>query len=100
LTPRELRARIGNRVDVQGDRLAVDVGISAAYAWAATTRKRVRQRSLPTDDATADRIVARLLRASGLQTPRPDYGTLVDEPAWDRYLREALTSAGRWQTEY
>ena len=96
LTAGELRARIGHRVDAEGDRLAVDVGIKAAYRWAGITHKRVRIRSLPTDGATADRVVARLLRKFSLHQPRPDFETLVDEPAWDRYVREALQFADRW----
>jgi predicted Rossmann-fold nucleotide-binding protein len=96
LTAGELQARIGHRVDAEGDRLAVDVGIKAAYRWAGITHKRVRIRSLPTDGATADRVVARLLRNFSLHQPRPDFETLVDEPAWDRYVREALQFADRW----
>ncbi|MBD3925656.1 hypothetical protein IEZ26_13565 [Nocardioides cavernae] len=96
LTAGELRARIGNRVDAKGDGLAVDVGIKAAYRWAGITHKRVRQWSLPTDDATADRVVARLLKRSSLHQPRPDFEMLIDEPTWDRYVRQALISADRW----
>ena len=100
LTASELRARIVDRVDAEGDRLAVDIGINAAYRWAEISHKRVKQRSLPTDGATADRAVAKLLRKASLHQPRPDFEALVDEPAWDRYVREALTAAGRWPSAW
>jgi hypothetical protein len=93
VTALELRSRIGRRVGPEGDRLAVDVGISEAFTWADTTSTCAKARPLPTDDHAADGIISRLLRQS---KQRPDFESLVDEPAWDRYVRRALTTVGRW----
>ena len=95
-TPHELRSCIGNRVKPEGDRLAVDVGISGAYAWAETTTQRVKQWSLPTDEASAARLVDKLLATASKLEPRPDFEDFVDEETWDSYVREAIEAAGRW----
>ncbi|MDR7254292.1 hypothetical protein J2X46_003285 [Nocardioides sp. BE266] len=89
----DLRDRMGDRVLPKGDRQVLDRGIARALRWAEASTKHIKERALPTDDASADQIVAKLLRNLEIRQPRPDYPTLVDESTWDDYLRLALVTA-------
>ena len=95
VTVRELKSRIGGRVGPMGEG-AVDIGIAEAYAWAETANSGIEEAALPTDPASAERIVKLLLDTATEREPRPNFEVQVDELTWDRYVKAAVQSVGRW----
>jgi predicted Rossmann-fold nucleotide-binding protein len=75
--------------------LGVELGICGAYAWADNPDAHAEARPLPLHaDSAADLLIGLRSRISD-PSPRPDFDSLVDEAAWDSYVRTALRDAGR-----
>jgi hypothetical protein len=70
--------------------LAVDRGIADAYRWAATPDVSARVWPLPRSPASAEDLVATLLRHVKQPSPRLDIDTTVDEPRWNAYVEKCL----------
>lgn len=88
--------RLAGGVDGADDaRWAVDVGIAQARLWARTSHEAVTTQSLPRDDAGAFDLVSSLLESVPARRPDRAFERLADTAAWDRYVRDALETAGR-----
>ena len=70
--------------------LAVDRGITDAYRWAAHPDASARVWPFPQSPASAEDLVANLLRHVRQPSPRLDIDTTVDEPRWDAYVEKCL----------
>lgn len=70
--------------------LAVDRGIADAYRSAAAHDASARVWPLPLSPASAEDLVANLLRHVKQPSPRLDIDTTVDEPRWDAYVEKCL----------
>ena len=94
--PRTLRELARTRIrEPRRPRLAVDIGIAGAYAWADRAGTRPDIQDLPTDDAAAAQVGTGIRTRIDRASLRPDLDTLVDEPSSDDYVRAALCDAGR-----
>ena len=75
--------------------LGVELGISGAYAWADHPDAHAEARPLPLHaDSAADLVIGLRGRIKS-PSPRPEFDSLIDEAAWDSYVRTALRDAGR-----
>ena len=70
--------------------LAVDRGIADAYRSAAAADASARVWPLRLSPASAEDLVATLLRHVKQPSPRLDIDTAVDEPRWDAYVETCL----------
>jgi predicted Rossmann-fold nucleotide-binding protein len=70
--------------------LAVDRGVADAYRWAADSDASARGWPLPQSPASAEDLVATLVRHVKQPSPRLDIDTTVDEPLWDAYVENCL----------
>jgi predicted Rossmann-fold nucleotide-binding protein len=75
--------------------LSVDHGIAEAYAWADHPDNSAKTGPLPVDDVSAETLVTELIGRITQPAQRPDFDSLVDETAWDGYVRTAVDDAGR-----
>jgi predicted Rossmann-fold nucleotide-binding protein len=75
--------------------LGVEVGISGAYGWADHPDAHAEARALPLHAHSAADLVLGLRGRINSPSPRPDLDSLIDEAAWDGYVRTALRDAGR-----
>lgn len=97
LSAAALMGTTGTRIDARGKRRSVDIGVAGTLDWAGRTDSKVTTVALPTDATGADTLVKNLKDSLPGDRVRHAFEVVTDKDGWDRYLREELTAARRWE---